>query len=237
MTAGPRFILLSAGRLTSLMLALLVCVPACTKPEQPVELASGVARDADFEAVWQAALISLREHSFTPDRQDRRNGVIRTRGETSGVFGEFWRKDSTWGYQLAESSLHTVQRIVTVQVTYLQPNEFQVEVEVNKQRWSLPERQVTGGISAAAAFSSRLPLATGEFLRPADELRAVRWVPLGRDGQLEERLLADILQKVPPGSRVQLIRETERTPHPDVEAQLELDDAIDPSATADSPSR
>ena len=67
---------------------------------------------------------------------------------------------------------------------------FRVTVEVAKERYSAPERQVTTASGALAIYNERLP--TTEGLRGARS-RGAHWVPLGRDPLLEARLLAAVV--------------------------------------------
>lgn len=67
---------------------------------------------------------------------------------------------------------------------------FRVTVQVDKERLSTPERQVTTTSGALGMFSARLPTTTGEVGRAT--LRRQRWVPLGRDGLLESKLLGEL---------------------------------------------
>lgn len=67
---------------------------------------------------------------------------------------------------------------------------FRVSVEVAKERYSAPERQVTTASGALGIYNERLP--TTEGLRGARS-RGAHWVPLGRDPLLEARLLAAVV--------------------------------------------
>ena len=71
---------------------------------------------------------------------------------------------------------------------------YRLVVQVDKYRYSAPERQVTTASGALSIYSERLP--TTEGLRGARS-RGLHWVPLGRDGLLEGYLLAKILSANP----------------------------------------
>jgi hypothetical protein len=152
-------------------------------------------RVTDKEALIDETLTLLRELDFPPDRVDRELGTIRAGPSTGGQWFEIWRRDVHGGYQMLESSLHTIRREVGVTIeplsTESESDEYRLSVEVNKFRYSAPDRQVTTASGALAIYSERLP--TSEGLRNA--LSATHeWVPLGRDGLLEQALLARIAE-------------------------------------------
>lgn len=68
---------------------------------------------------------------------------------------------------------------------------YRVEVEVRKERFSTPERQVTTASGTLGLFSEKTPTIYGYFrARPGD----VRWIALGRDEVLERNLLDHLLR-------------------------------------------
>lgn len=164
-------------------------------------------RIPDQDAFLNATLTLLREHDFPPDRVDRTAGLVITRPSTGKQWFELWRRDSIGGYQLFESSIHTVRRIVTVRVDPAEvgdaPDAFQVSVQVDKERHSAPERQVTTASGALAIYSERLPTTEGLM---AARTEGEHWVPLGRDALFERYLLdqlAGVLAEVTPMTEVQ----------------------------------
>jgi hypothetical protein len=147
-------------------------------------------------------LSMLRRRDFTPERVDRDAGVVVTQPSTGRQWFEFWRRDSIGGYQLLESSIHTIRRVVTVKLDPLDPetpdDEFRITVQVDKQRYSAPERQVTTASSALAIYSEHLPTTEG---LAASRAAGEHWIPLGRDLQFEQYLL-DMLTRVTAGVAV-----------------------------------
>jgi hypothetical protein len=69
------------------------------------------------------------------------------------------------------------------------PGPYRVVVLVDKSRYSSPERQITTASGALTIFSEKIP--TAEGLR-VSRAAGVRWIPIGRDGQEEAYLLAQI---------------------------------------------
>jgi len=173
--------------------ALLVFPPGCRAPAPPDGPSEIVLRISDREAFLDATLTLLRERDFRPQRVERDAGLIVTEPCTSQQWFEFWRHDALGPYQLLEASLHTVRRNVTIRVEPAGPDrpgdEYRVAVQVDKQRYSAPERQVTTASGALAIYSERLPTTEGLMAaRTAGE----HWVALGRDALLESYLLGQI---------------------------------------------
>jgi len=169
----------------------------------------------DRDAFIDQTLTLLRQRDFTPRRVDRDDGLVVSEPATSQQWFELWRHDSIGGYQLLESSIHTVRRIVTVQLDPLDAehpsDEFRVSVQVDKERYSAPERQVTTASGALAIYSEHLPTTEG---LAASRTEGEHWVPLGRDAQLESYLLDKIGSATPGVTR---LSDQLEPPPPDVE--------------------
>lgn len=176
----------------------------CQAPPAPTGPTSMVMRIPDRDAFIDASLSLLRRYELPPARVDRTRGEIVSRRTTSAQWFEFWRVDSQGAYQAFESSLHTIGRVVKIQVAPVEadespivaetqptPREYRVTVEVDKFRYSAPERQVTTASGALAIYSERVP--TTEGLRRARG-KGDRWIPLGRDPLLEAYLLARLAE-------------------------------------------
>ncbi len=165
-------------------------VAGCHRPTPPEEPTAWPVESGDLDSLWDAALRVLAKHGFLPERQDRAMGLIETTPVTSQQWGEFWRQDVAGAYALAEASMHTIQRKAAVRFVHA-PDGWQMEVCVDVYRLSTPESQVTTASSALQSFSGKLPTTEGETRLASRDTR--RWVHLGRDGALEERLLLRIL--------------------------------------------
>lgn len=124
-------------------------------------------------------------------------GLIETRPTTSRQWGEFWRQDVDVydHYGLLQASLHTTRRKATVRFVNT-PQGWQIEVEVDVSRLSMPESQVTTASSAIHGFSGVLPTSEGDMY--AEKADRMSWISLGRDALMEERLLQSILRNYDP---------------------------------------
>jgi len=174
---------------------------------------------ADYDAFVDASVSLLRQFEFPPERVDRARGMIVTGPATSGQWFEPWRVDSQGPYQVLESSLHTLRRAVTVQITPLdeapatQPTvtdviseewdrepdlwqvpRYRVAVQVDKERYAAPPRQITTTSGALSIYSTRIPTTEGVRGRAS---RSDEWVALGRDPLLEAFLLERLADVTP----------------------------------------
>jgi hypothetical protein len=152
------------------------------------------ARDRAFEAVWQAAEEVLREHRFTIDRADRRDGVITALPLLSRHGLELWRKDAVTDRDRLEGTLQTIYRQVTVRLRRRDPakdkdlpqGEYVADVAVRVTRSNKPALQVTSAADAYDLFFA--PGAIGRSYAEAGCTAAAprqEKVDLGRDENLE----------------------------------------------------
>lgn len=160
----------------------------CQRPTPPQEPTESVVADEELDVLWDASLSVLRKLDFQPDRQDRAAGIITTLPSTSMQWHEPWRQDVADWYGLAMSSLHTIQRKVTIR--FIREENWVIDVQVEAFLLSTPDFQITTASSAIRSFSGDLPTVTGEFTPGA---ASRQWMPLGRDAHLEARILDRIL--------------------------------------------
>lgn len=232
--------ILGRGCAFALLLGLSLPLGGCQAPAQPSGPTAALVRLSDRERFLDRTLTVLREHDLQPQRVDWDAGLAVTQPTTSGQWFEFWRSDAPGAYQTLESSLHTTQRVVTIQVLPAPPGEpaarlaslpgpeiapttrsglatsqaalsdtqpasapaageFVVTVQVDKYRYSTPERQVTAPSAALGLYSERLPTESGERVSRA---LSQHWIPVGRDGLLERQLL-DRIVRAEPGATFQ----------------------------------
>ena len=178
--------------LTFTILVGLAFAVGCHKPAPPQGPTAEFIQHDDVDPLWQAAQSVLRKHDFQVDRQDLAAGVIETLPTTSQHFSEFWRQDVADPYSFGQATMHTMQRKATVRFIRAPGSQWTIELEVDVYRLSTPEHQVTSASSALLAFSGGLPTATGQVGVNASKQR--EWVPLGRDGEMESRLLSQIFK-------------------------------------------
>lgn len=169
-------------------LSLLLSFGGCQRPTPPEEPTESVVAAEELDVLWDASLSVLRKLDFQPDRQDRAAGIITTFPTTSMQWHEPWRQDVADNYGLAMSSLHTIQRKVTIR--FVREQDWVIDVQVEAFILSTPDSQITTASSAIRSFSGDLPTVTGDYAAGSP---ARQWMPLGRDAYLEARILDRIL--------------------------------------------
>ncbi len=99
------------------MLLMLVALAGCSSTPAAQDHMAIDARE--YDRVYEAARLALRQRGFVLDRQDHRFGRITTLPLRSPTVGEVWHRGNTTAYQSWESTLNQERRIVTVSMTPL----------------------------------------------------------------------------------------------------------------------
>lgn len=178
------------------------CGRAVVDMETPVPVAA-----SEYDRVFDAATLVLREQGFMPARQDRRFGVITTRPCTASSAFEPWRSDNTTAAQVAENTLNHRRRLVRVELRPRpaggdgsQPSpadaarpDYLLDVVVELQQRQHPPRNLHTAAASSVAYYGRSGGARA--IRTERGLERSDWRPLGRDPFLEQRLAAAILDR------------------------------------------
>jgi hypothetical protein len=153
--------------------------------------------DADF--LWDQLVDSV-DDFFPIDREDRlkviggnvTEGRLESFHITGGTYFEPWRGDSAPGYERLQSTFQSIRRRATVRVTPGQGG-YLVEIIVTKELEDLyqPEQATVGGSTLRHDGS-----VVRTAVRPGSGSATLGWIALGRDIQLEQRLLSDIYGRV-----------------------------------------
>jgi len=150
--------------------------------------------DLDEARAMRMAENVLGEMHFSIEKSDSEQGLIRTRPLASAQFFEFWRKDSVGAFNQTESNLHSIRRIVEMDVSQ-EEGRLCIGCNVNVQRLNLPERLLRGRGRSYEMFSVSSPRLQRLKL-DAEQRKLMTWVDLGRDGQLETEILKRIEKKI-----------------------------------------
>ena len=173
----------------------LCALHGCQRPARPVQLTVQditLSSEGEYDALFEACLDTLRAQRFKLDRVDARAGIITTFPITSQQAFEFWRKDVHTAYDLMEATLLTIRRRVEIQLLRegdALPHEL--VVSVYRERFSTPDRQYNTSAAAFRVYSRSLPSTAGRRIVPE---RDNAWLPAGRDGVLERRLIDEITE-------------------------------------------
>lgn len=172
-----------------------VVLSGCASPHPPNRISGCTlaipAVSEQHERLWDAIEDTLRRHNFRLDRVDRRAGIITTMPEISQHFFEVWRNDTATRRDFWEATVNPIRRRVYVSTTREGDGDSaHLEVVVNKQRLSSPDRQFNSTGAAYQYFGDALPSTTGlARISPEDD----QWLDLGRDAAMEALLLDQIL--------------------------------------------
>jgi hypothetical protein len=184
------------GCMTMLTAAMLLCAgTGCQAPAQPIgpTLANVPTQDPQaLERLWQSTEDALLSFDFKLDRRDRQAGVLTTVQETSANWFELWLVQPRPSYYWMESNLQTIGRQAEVHIRPVVAGACEVQVKVDRYRYSLEERQVDNAAAAMRLYSSQAPTTSGQMAKPSE---SSRWVHLGRDGAMEQALLNTILHR------------------------------------------
>lgn len=168
-----------------------VGAPVVAGPPNPI-----VVPVIDEGLAWDQ-IADVIDDYFTIAREQRarRSGETWTEGriETAPLTGatwlEPWRHDSVGSFNRWESTFQSIRRRALVRVIP-EASGYLVEVIVEKELEDLPkpERATVG----PASFGSEQTLPSHRLEKLARTHSSPRWIQLGRDPALEQRILADI---------------------------------------------
>jgi len=134
----------------------------------------------------------------TPGIDSRRwRGFIRTRPLAGAQFFEFWRSDNVGADNWLESNLHSIRRVVELNMSEQdegppqRPNRLCINCDVQIYRLSLPERHVNSSARAYDMFSTSSPALQRIKLNP-EQKAGMAWIDLGKDTQLAAEILKRI---------------------------------------------
>ena len=171
--------------------AALCLLAGCAEQQQFKTVEQICVPDINKADVMQAAEDVLGQMHFTVDKADTESGYIRTRPLSGAQLFEFWRKDNVGAYNTAEANLHTIRRIVELNMGE-QGGQLCIDCNVRTQRLSLAEREIDSSARAYGMFSrSRLSMQTLDL----DSQRKA-WVDLGEDTKLSTVILEQLEEKL-----------------------------------------
>jgi len=127
----------------------------------------------------------------------RWRGYIRTRPLAGAQFFEFWRSDNAGADNRLESNLHSIRRVVELNMSEQDEgppqsgNRLCINCDVQKYRLSMPEHHVSSSARAYEMFSESNPALQNLRLNP-EQKAGMAWIDLGKDRQLAAEILKRI---------------------------------------------
>lgn len=156
-------------------------------------------RVSNQDAAWdEIARVVSRYFPILREERVRQTGVmltegrIETRWQAGSTILEPWRRDSAGAFNRWQSTLQSIRRRALLRVTPA-AGGYQIGVRVEKQLEDLnrPERATAG--AASLRNDSALPT---DRVTPIDPIRdSERWIALGRDPALEQRIIKRLAER------------------------------------------
>ena len=143
----------------------------------------------------------------------RWRGFIRTRPLPGAQFFEFWRSDNVGAGNWLESNLHSIRRVVELNMSEQDEgppqsgNRLCINCDVQIYRLSLPERRLNSSARAYDMFSTSSP-ALQRIELNAEQKENMAWIDLGKDTQLAAEILKRISSMLDIENRESLNRVT-----------------------------
>jgi hypothetical protein len=171
-------------------------------PPPPVEVpVSNPTRiplvDPDF--LWNQVVDAVDDYFRIDNEQPLRRtnvewleGKLITFPEVSGTMLEPWRNDAARGFERLQSTFMTIRRTATVRVIN-EEGGYTIDIVVMKEQEDVDQAEFSN-VGAAAQT------ATGAIIRNENQRRqlplTLGWYEIGRDRELEQRLMANILGRI-----------------------------------------
>lgn len=210
-TTGIKTIL---GVLLGGALSLAGCASRTAVSSAEPNAATPASNTATAEIVRAARIVLIRMH-FAIEKLDAEQGVIRTRPLRGAQFFELWRSDNAGAYNWEEANLQSIHRTVELRVrtqnegqttdgssqnpqdtTLLRmPSGLCVVCTVSVQRLSFSQREVTDTSEAYRVHASSTA-ALQQLPSSPQQHRSMTWIDLGRDPELEKRILSRVEQRL-----------------------------------------
>ncbi len=141
------------------------------------------------DAIWERVVRVLNRYHFQVVRESKLEGVIETDYRAGSSLLEPWHGDSVGYASRLESTLQSIRRRVIVSLQSGASGMMTVSVRVDKELEDLPG--LAANYEGGATFPEADPL-NRDLTQVVGQSGASRWIPVGRDGLLEERLLQAI---------------------------------------------
>jgi hypothetical protein len=146
--------------------------------------------NTDKDRAMHAAEHILGQMHFTISQLDTNTGILTTNPLSGAQFFEFWRKDAASSSSLAESSLHTIRRSITLEFSE-EGTSTVARCHALTERLSVPNREVSGHSRAYSALtdsSDSIPTMRMDQAQKDD----MAWISLGYDPDLAQSILYHI---------------------------------------------
>ena len=141
------------------------------------------------DRIWERAVSVLNRNHFLVMRESKLEGVIETDYRAGANVLEPWHPDSVGLENRLESTLQSIRRRVVISLQSTSPGLMNVTVRVDKELEDLPG--LAANYEGGATFREAQPL-NRDLTQVIGQSAPSRWIPLGRDALLEQKLLQEI---------------------------------------------
>jgi hypothetical protein len=145
--------------------------------------------DTERDGLWERAVVVLNRNHFQVARESKLEGIIETEYRGGSSILEPWHPDSVGFANRMESTLQSIRRRVTVNMQSSGDGLMSVNVRVDKELEDLPG--LAANYEGGATFSESEPL-NRDLNQVVGQSGPSRWLPIGRDPLLEQKLLSEI---------------------------------------------
>ncbi|NQV35939.1 MAG: hypothetical protein HQ515_24825, partial [Phycisphaeraceae bacterium] len=129
----------------------------------------------------------LEQMHFSIKQMDTSKGNLATNPLPGAQFFEFWRKDAVNSESLAESSLHSLRRSVTLEFSEQETGTL-AQCHVLTERLNVPNREIAG-YSRAYGLHTESSASMPTMRLSQSQKDQMAWVPLGYDPDLAQAIL------------------------------------------------
>jgi hypothetical protein len=171
-----------------------ILLAGCAEQHQYPAAEPLLMENIDQLRVMKIAEDVLVKMHFTIDKANNENGFIKTKPLPGGQFFEFWRSDNAGADNWLLSNLHSVRRIVELNINE-QDKALYINCDVQIYRLTLPERNVRGSAHAYDLFSASGPALQNIQITP-EQKADMAWIDLGKDRQLAAEILKRIEKQI-----------------------------------------
>jgi hypothetical protein len=176
-------------RFTILAMVIFYVVGCASAPKSPMAATETrcIGSYPDYQ-VMEVAENVIADMQFTIEKFDVEQGYLSTRPLTGAQLFELWRSDTRGFYNTAASNIHTIQRVVELELKGTGGSSC-IDCRVYLKRLSAPPMKVASRGELASRYGEGLGFEEEQMAR-------MEWVDMGRDGNLEKYIIDKIESKL-----------------------------------------
>lgn len=177
------------------LIPLLCLLGACQSAPSQTPPATLAVPAAQYGRAMEAAAAALRDRGFTVERFDARMGVVSAAPEGIPTSAEAWHGNApNLGAWEARANLQDLRHRVRLTLTPENGESkatYTLAAQAAVERLDTPTQRVTASLASPASNLAEVP----EHWRSRGAQDNL-WQPVGRDGDLEKKLIADVARRL-----------------------------------------